>query len=837
MKKAVDIIERADRVLNGLESETIQRVGAVLDAAYNALEQQLLRQYPNYTAESQPNLLGNQRALLLADQLKDLLPLFTAQTKKQIQARFKKLLQTSSQQGTQLSSELMALLGGDSFVKSTATIPIEAIGIAADLAYNRLEKHGADFAGRATALITMGLTQGWGVQRVAREMRSVLGIAKGRAEVIVRTETMNALNGASQQNYQQNGIEQVQVIGTADSRICRYCAGRNGNVYELGKITVPIHPRCRCYLAPFSMEWLRLGLTDAQWLEDFREEGIRLLAAQGQQPETGVSPFEKAAGMTNPPPVLWQPGQPIPGAAPVPAPTPAPRTRRPTPPASDFPDTLDNLELVQSLGGSTGARLMRDPATGRQFVWKMGNSPEHLQEEMLADAAYQALGVPVPKFRAYQTPGGPVKLSEFIEGRSLDDVLAAGGAEADRVRQELQKHLAADALLANWDVLGMAQDNVLIANDGTVYRIDNGGSLRFRAQGQAKGNAWNDYPQELWSLRKFNPDVFGDLRFSDLVKQIDAIDEAALTRVLPADVMNTVSGRLREMQRITGIAKTLEADDWNDSYISRFTEHAIGLRAAGIIGRLPQKLEQDKPGSVELVDENGKPFDDLRGPNSRMFEVERYIDGAGGSFAFLQDWMLEQSGDSWNTLPSALKYLLASQRSVPLDRYYWPAGPDDARQRFENAAKKRGEETLLTTLAAWHAWNYELLDAIDIAGKDAAAGTIKLLRTETDTVLQMYGINPGDRQASMTRGPAESTSLYQPVYVTGGEVTEQRVPLHRIVGMYFYNRQPGTVTGAFLNDSENEVLAMLEGIALDYTAQLDKFGKVAKVFAPHSARH
>jgi len=46
----------------------------------------------------------------------------------------------------------------------------------------------------------------------------------------------------------------------------------------------------------------------------------------------------------------------------------------------------------------------------------------------------------------------------------------------------LQKDFAADALLSNWDVIGVTADNI-VGNDGKVYRVDNGGALEFRAQG------------------------------------------------------------------------------------------------------------------------------------------------------------------------------------------------------------------------------------------------------------------------------------------------------------------------------------------------------------------
>jgi hypothetical protein len=42
---------------------------------------------------------------------------------------------------------------------------------------------------------------------------------------------------------------------------------------------------------------------------------------------------------------------------------------------------------------------------------------------------------------------------------------------------------------------------VLIAKDGTPYRIDNGGSLRFRAQADARQTSNGTATFELWTMR------------------------------------------------------------------------------------------------------------------------------------------------------------------------------------------------------------------------------------------------------------------------------------------------------------------------------------------------
>lgn len=61
-----------------------------------------------------------------------------------------------------------------------------------------------------------------------------------------------------------------------------------------------------------------------------------------------------------------------------------------------------------------------------------------------------------------------------------------------------------DAFLANWDVMGLNFDNIILSGD-SAYRIDPGGSLTFRAQGGRKDFRFGEEPNELETLK--NPDM------------------------------------------------------------------------------------------------------------------------------------------------------------------------------------------------------------------------------------------------------------------------------------------------------------------------------------------
>lgn len=241
------------------------------------------------------------------------------------------------------------------------------------------------------------------------------------------------------------------------------------------------------------------------------------------------------------------------GPAPVQPVAPASRV-----PSSGFPSSTEGLKVVRNLGGSTGAQLVEDPATGKRYVMKRGANPDHLLEEAHADAAYQALDVRVPSFKVYTKDGAPVKLAEYIpEARTLAEVLRSGNQlEIDQVTRQLGDNFVADALLGNWDVVGLSYDNILIDKAGTAWRIDNGGSLRFRAQGARKRpEDFTEDVTELGTMRltQINESagrVFSGVTDDDIAQQIRRIvgKRQDLLAALPAELRPAVEARLRTLE-------------------------------------------------------------------------------------------------------------------------------------------------------------------------------------------------------------------------------------------------------------------------------------------------
>lgn len=299
-----------------------------------------------------------------------------------------------------------------------------------------------------------------------------------------------------------------------------------------------------------------------------------------------------------------------------------------------FPADALGLRVVKKLGGSTGAELVED-ANGVRFVRKRGASADHLREEVQADELYRNLGFAVPEARLYETANGPVKLSRFVEGRSLADVLASGTpAEKEAVMAKIREGFVADAYLGNWDVAGMGMDNILVDKDGTPWRIDNGGSLRFRAMGKRKtADQWGDAVSELESMRDAaqNPSaakIFAGLSEDDMQRQWHAMApklEAALATA-PAEIRETLTLRAAwlESRLNPGVFSTAFAQEVNKAGVLGVTH--LGDRdliedttilvwqekdtAGNLVTRL--KLRLTEKGSATMVDALGESLSHLK---------------------------------------------------------------------------------------------------------------------------------------------------------------------------------------------------------------------------------
>jgi SPP1 gp7 family putative phage head morphogenesis protein len=511
-----------------------------------------------------------------------------------------------------------------------------------------------------------------------------------------------------------------------------------------------------------------------------------------------------------------------------------------------FPDDPRSLKVVRSLGGSTGAKLVEDEK-GNKWVLKEGNSPEHVREEFATEEVYRSMGVAIPDSHLYDGPdGNPAKLSRWIEGKELG---ALSSKERDKAEAEIRKGFAADALLGNWDAVGANGDNVLVDGDGKVWRIDVGGSMRFRAQGKLKdAKDWNEYPTDLWSLKRsssahdqIRAKIFSDLTHDERVRQMREVlaNRKEILKAANPENVETLKARLDQFADLVDVDETIKSDKWSEDYRDKFSEHTLGIRNSGISDQLPKSMRSNKRShNYNLVDENGKPWDHLRGRDSIGHQVQKYIEGLpNGSVMWgtLTKYFKQQGGSSWSGVPAAIKVAMTKDRKADFKDYFWGDLKDPTgkvpRANYQASLKKIPENDLQTAIAAWHSFTYEMLRKTDIPYKAKDGKTLSLVRTHEKGALDknfkgldgktIPDLKPGDR-GKTKEGPLESCSLTNYVQVYGGKAIHYpKVPLHRVFGAYMVG--PGSENDClFLADRENELTVMLDGLECEFIGDIKR---------------
>jgi len=682
-------------------------------------------------------------------------------------------------------------------------------------------------------------TLGWWGKGVDDQGKEIQLGSPYRLRTIYRTniQTSYMAGRYKQQTAAVGGLPYWQYVAIMDAKTRPAHRALDGKVFPADDPFWDTHypPNgwgCRCRVRPLTRSALdREGLKveDSDGKFTTKEEPIgsgderKLVKVTGYKTTNAfgqpVTVYPDAGWDYNPGKSAYPPGLSLDAGKPPPK---TPKPVFPLPPAAtgsvpSLPTDTAGLSTIKNLGGSTGAVLVQDKA-GAQFVMKKGAGAVHIREEALADDLYAALGVDVPEHTLIDAPGGPVKISRFIDGTPLSKLR---GAKRTAAVTRLREGFSTDAFLANHDVIGLDEDNILVDKVGKVWRIDNGGVLRFRAQGKEKAG-FDAYPMELWTLRdkdknKATATLFGALTHSDIVKQSEALlakRETVLNLVKDKELKSILAARLDNMQDMVNTSRTFMADKWVDDYTGGFTRNVMGIKKAGVSALLPKRLSKGHKSQYVVYDENGVKWDKMRGEGSSISKLAHYMGENGGDYKLLGSWLSAQSGSSWSSESIALKYWYATQRSLNPDAFYWRGSLESAKRQFESLVG-RNLQKYSNTMQTYHAYTYELLRTADIDYVNRAAGTVRLMRTEDKTVLSAHKVKRG-AEGTLKRGVLESTSIYRKTAVRGSEVTVQDVPLQRVFGTYFHSQTPGGDGCAFYGDSENEFVAFLDGVKLRY---------------------
>ena len=224
----------------------------------------------------------------------------------------------------------------------------------------------------------------------------------------------------------------------------------------------------------------------------------------------------------------------------------------PSKPVRKTPVVTDKWKKVGGQGGSNPGGFFEDENGVRYYV-KTPRSLSHIESEVLAAELYRMLGLGVPDIVQGSYQGKPNVVSRLIDEPSRP-ITGARGDGSSQWQAKVIEGFVADAWLANWDAI--LNDNVRADKNGNPIRVDNGGSMKWRAQGGPKGAAWGNTVGEIDSLRGQSPaaPVYRQVTDQQIKDQV-----AKLQAISPETIKATVSSIVSDPAEAKELTDTLLA--------------------------------------------------------------------------------------------------------------------------------------------------------------------------------------------------------------------------------------------------------------------------------------
>jgi hypothetical protein len=396
-------------------------------------------------------------------------------------------------------------------------------------------------------LITIGIVKGDDYPKMARSIRDAMGIAKlhsgkyvpsnkgqlYKALRIARTEGQRAAVEGQRKAYEtakEEGVELKEIWDAAlDSRTRPEHGALDGKekkdkgwkVPSIGWVTAPLQSgvasfdiHCRCRIRG--------------QIKGYPPK-VRGVKGEGQQPwvdyeswRGAVQTKGSAKSLNLPPPVSSLP-------------------------VGEAGAKAFGARLTQKKGshpgGSTGAKLFVDDEGSEWIVKKYHGSKERVRNEFVGNQIYDKVGVQVASSRLAYI-GDDLAIATKHLGTGYKTV-GYNGLEMASAASRVKSGFVTDAWLANWDVAGASIDNLMISGGkiSTITRIDQGGTLFYRAQGAKKGSAFGSKVTELKTLRDpsmnhASAGLFKHVTDADIAKQIRTlkirIKKGDITEILKA---------------------------------------------------------------------------------------------------------------------------------------------------------------------------------------------------------------------------------------------------------------------------------------------------------------
>lgn len=222
------------------------------------------------------------------------------------------------------------------------------------------------------------------------------------------------------------------------------------------------------------------------------------------------------------------------------------------------------------LGEKTGEQAGSNPGgkwkgtDGVERYIKEYSNPVQSYTEAITNNIYRRLSINAPNSQVFSAEGGNLHFaSDILPTKHTFQEKAPTVEHA----KEFMDGFGADMWLANWDAVGLDSDNVVVMPSGGVARIDQGGSLLFRAQGGDKPESaleniteWDNFFTKNPAYKKVAAKA-GINKAEDALPQVEAmlerIDKLRLQtndfeELVPGhpNVPNSVTDKIKDVLRV-----------------------------------------------------------------------------------------------------------------------------------------------------------------------------------------------------------------------------------------------------------------------------------------------
>jgi SPP1 gp7 family putative phage head morphogenesis protein len=129
-------------------------------------------------------------------------------------------------------------------------IDFQAVGVLVDNNFSLVKNANSFMKKEMLRHISNGILEGKSIYKIQRDLRTTIKLTKLRATTIARTEIIRAYTQGAINQYKKVGVKKFKWICAYDDRTCERCASRDGKKYSFGEPQPPLHPGCRCTVAP-----------------------------------------------------------------------------------------------------------------------------------------------------------------------------------------------------------------------------------------------------------------------------------------------------------------------------------------------------------------------------------------------------------------------------------------------------------------------------------------------------------------------------------------------------------------------------------------------------------